>query len=803
MLASGWRMGKLMSLFDILGLTVWERKMSEARFWPDGYVSKVYTYSTGMKLWTNTTLGLVDEALTELWCKLILSLEIHGPFSIEVGATTTSPLVMITVQCIAFWDSVSSKVLARKKRKPLKSWRPNLDENGEATEYKTLLVASVSTIQQFTFNIVEAALLQTALKTGTCTAKGRKFAPSAQLKQLRANRRTTQDAGIRRILTFQIHRLHRMEVRKWKSRNLAQHLHNPSQWNSLRGMPLRTRSRTMSQPPVHDFANMLETLFAGNPSGPQQPGVLTEPGWSPDELAKAIQKLKLDRAVDECGLAAELLKHLPDVFLQKLLALYNHVLCSGEVPSSWRRTVFTMLGKHVKPKLVSDYRTIASVRVLYKTFAYMILGRIEHCLENSQPEEQHGFRSGRRLEEHLVTANLVGDKFFAANRPLWIASLDLSKAFDRINSDALWQSLLEHGVSAHMVWILQLLYFEQTGEVKGTWGNSTVFPIKAGVRQGCVLSPRLFCSVLQWAMKDWRAWAESNGWGIDFHDGYPPLLDLRFADDILIFSDTAEGVALLLDALITTLDKTGLKLNASKTVILTTEAQPPDHITTPAGHTIVVKDSFGTHKWLGCMLSALGSGNVDADITYHLQAAARAFHSNKWIFLDKNISINSKLKFFEATVTPIACFAAGHRSIRQRDLHILDVEFRRLVRSVVGPPFGVCWSSPWHEILHEWNARVQQILQHTHHKSWGQTALCHHWKLASYIANLPPNRWAKRALEWQPRARRAGRRPNTWLTKIEEFARWQRWDNWQDVAVRNPALWEQSMPEFVQFAVGR
>ena len=256
--------------------------------------------------------------------------------------------------------------------------------------------------------------------------------------------------------------------------------------------------------------------------------------------------------------------------------------------------------------------------------------------------------------------------------------------------------------------------------------------------------------------------------GIDFHDGYP-LLDLRFADDILIFSETAEGAALLLDALITTLDKTGLKLNASKTVILTTEAQPPDHITTPAGHTIVVKDSFGTHKWLGCMLSVLGCRNVDADITYHLQAAALAFHSNKRTFLDKNVSINSKLKLFEATVTPIACFAARHRSIRQHDLHILDVEFRRLVRSVVGPPSGVCWSSLWQEILYEWNARVQQILEYRQHKSWGQTALCHHWKLAGYIANLPPNRWAKRALEWQPRAKRVGRRPNTWVKKLRNL----------------------------------
>ena len=110
-----------------------------------------------------------------------------------------------------------SKILACQKGRSLKSWRPNLDENGEATEYQTLLVASISTIQPFTFNIAETALLQAALKTGTCTATGRKFIPSAHLQELRANRRTTQDAGIRRVLTFQIHRLHRVEVRKWKS----------------------------------------------------------------------------------------------------------------------------------------------------------------------------------------------------------------------------------------------------------------------------------------------------------------------------------------------------------------------------------------------------------------------------------------------------------------------------------------------------------------------------------------------------------------------------------------------------------
>ena len=40
----------------------------------------------------------------------------------------------------------------------------------------------------------------------------------------------------------------------------------------------------------------------------------------------------------------------------------------------------------------------------------MILGRVETQLETHQPEEQHGFRGGRRLEEHLVTTRLISDK---------------------------------------------------------------------------------------------------------------------------------------------------------------------------------------------------------------------------------------------------------------------------------------------------------------------------------------------------------------------------------------------------------
>ena len=90
---------------------------------------------------------------------------------------------------------------------------------------------------------------------------------------------------------------------------------------------------------------------------------------------------------------------------------------------------------------------------------------------------------------------------------------------------------------------------------------------------------------------------------------------------------------------------------------------PGGSLLNPAKQRCKREPSFGKTKWntqmVGLHVSVLGGGNVDADITYHLQVAARAFYSNKGTLLDKNVSANLKLTLFDATVTPIACFAAG------------------------------------------------------------------------------------------------------------------------------------------------
>lgn len=75
-----------------------------------------------------------------------------------------------------------------------------------------------------------------------------------------------------------------------------------------------------------------------------------------------------------------------------------------------------------------------------------------------------------------------------------------------------------------------MTYANQEGQVVSNIDTNDEFDACAGVRQGCVLSPRLFCSVLQLATGRWRNQIEH--FGLNFGDGMSRSLDLRFADDI-------------------------------------------------------------------------------------------------------------------------------------------------------------------------------------------------------------------------------------------------------------------------------
>ena len=87
---------------------------------------------------------------------------------------------------------------------------------------------------------------------------------------------------------------------------------------------------------------------------------------------------------------------------------------------------------------------------------------------------------------HIFVIRQLQEKYLAANKRLYMAFVDLEKAFDQVPWKVIWWALRKLGVDG---WIVRLVC---VGE-----GYSEEFEVKVGVHQGSVLNQLLFIIVLE------------------------------------------------------------------------------------------------------------------------------------------------------------------------------------------------------------------------------------------------------------------------------------------------------------------
>ena len=129
---------------------------------------------------------------------------------------------------------------------------------------------------------------------------------------------------------------------------------------------------------------------------------------------------------------------------------------------------------------------------MYKVFVKLLCHRLSPRLLAQQSSNQHGFTLGIRVEDALMTAEVVIEHSIEFHTSVWLLSMDLRKAFDTVDHDALLRALHDRGVDEGYLALLDLLYGDQVGSVH----DSRKFPIERGVKQGDILSPILFNYVL-------------------------------------------------------------------------------------------------------------------------------------------------------------------------------------------------------------------------------------------------------------------------------------------------------------------
>ncbi|VDO65945.1 unnamed protein product [Schistosoma margrebowiei] len=129
-----------------------------------------------------------------------------------------------------------------------------------------------------------------------------------------------------------------------------------------------------------------------------------------------------------------------------------------------------------------------------------------------------------------------------------VVFLDLKAAFDSIDREVLWQCLSLKGVPKKYINLIKALYSNTTGRVRAYGGLSSELITSSGVRQGCPLSPFLFNFVINVRLE--ITFSSSKFPGVELLPG-GSLVDLEYADDIVLFGEDANKM----QSLLTTLSK--------------------------------------------------------------------------------------------------------------------------------------------------------------------------------------------------------------------------------------------------------
>ena len=85
----------------------------------------------------------------------------------------------------------------------------------------------------------------------------------------------------------------------------------------------------------------------------------------------------------------------------------------------------------------SNFSGISLSSVVGKVYGRVLINRIRDKTENVIAEVQDGFRRGRGCTDQIFIVRQICEKYLGRGRDVYFAFLDLEKAYDRVDRDAM------------------------------------------------------------------------------------------------------------------------------------------------------------------------------------------------------------------------------------------------------------------------------------------------------------------------------------------------------------------------------
>ena len=235
--------------------------------------------------------------------------------------------------------------------------------------------------------------------------------------------------------------------------------------------------------------------------------------------------MKAGKEPGPSGIVVEMIRAAGDMGASMIRDLAAAIIRDGKVPSDWEQSSIVCLYKGKGGALEKgNYHGLKLTEQVMKVLERIVDGLVRQVV--SIDDSQFDFVSGKGTTDAIFVVRQLQEKYLAANKRLYMAFVDLEKAFDRVPRKVIWWALRKLDVDEWIVHLVQGMYSKRRSRVVHVdEGYSEEFEVKVGVHQGSVLSLLLFIIVLEALSREFRC-------GVPWEDLY--------ADDLVIIAESME-----------------------------------------------------------------------------------------------------------------------------------------------------------------------------------------------------------------------------------------------------------------------
>ena len=373
------------------------------------------------------------------------------------------------------------------------------------------------------------------------------------------------------------------------------------------------------------------------------------PSFMTEEVKYAMKRMKNRKAPGIDDIKIEQLKALDDEGIRILTDICNEVYTTGYLPQDLKHSIFVKLPKKTNATECTDYRTLCLMSNVTKIILRIIAERNRRIFEREAGKTQSGFMKGKGTREGIFSLRIITEKMLEKHKKVYMCYIDYKKAFDRVYHALLMEVLSHNEIDEKDLKLIRNLYWQQTASIQTDEGQSSSFPIKRGVRQGCVLSPPLFNVYTNEIFKE-----SDELPGIKLLGEY--INNLRYADDTVLLAESEEELQKLVDAVKEGSLKFGLEMNTKKTKTMIIRRDVNDGSKVEIKVDGVILEQVESYQYLGQLITE--DGRCEKDIRRRISIAKTNFLKMKNVLTTKKLSMKTRKKILYCYIISTLMYAA-------------------------------------------------------------------------------------------------------------------------------------------------